>query len=253
MVQVNKDWAVRNQHSIECFKPKCKQVSYGAYLKPGENKKFIIDESRFINFAIGNYHQFISTFQDDFTAQILDSWFAIDETGEPSRASQAVLGYEQFIGRGLKVQIEGYYKKITDMLTYEESRATTDGSFENKSLLDLLTPADGYAYGAELFIQQLLALQLDVSIDDVNMEKTFMEAGITSSDLMIVTQAIQQKISSEFFRVFCKFYIFKIIIKHIHKYTCYFSLNFIFTIIFVSPKLNFEIHQFNSYSPKQTY
>ncbi len=40
MVQVNKDWAVRNQHSIECFKPKCKQVSYGAYLKPGENKKF---------------------------------------------------------------------------------------------------------------------------------------------------------------------------------------------------------------------
>ena len=40
------------------------------------------------------------------------------------------------------------------MLTYEESRATTDGSFENKSLLDLLTPADGYAYGAELFIQQ---------------------------------------------------------------------------------------------------
>ena len=128
--------------------------SDGLYPDLRLSTKFIIDESRFINFAIGNYHQFISTFQDDFTAQILDSWFAIDETGEPSRASQAVLGYEQFIGRGLKVQIEGYYKKITDMLTYEESRATTDGSFENKSLLDLLTPADGYAYGAELFIQQ---------------------------------------------------------------------------------------------------
>ena len=40
MVQVNRDWAVRNQHSTECFKPKCKQISYGAYLKPGENKKF---------------------------------------------------------------------------------------------------------------------------------------------------------------------------------------------------------------------
>ena len=128
--------------------------SDGLYPDLRLSTKFIIDESRFINFAIGNYHQFISTFQDDFTAQILDSWFAVDETGEPSRASQVVLGYEQFIGRGLKVQIEGYYKKITDMLTYEESRATTDGSFENKSLLDLLTPADGYAYGAELFIQQ---------------------------------------------------------------------------------------------------
>ena len=40
MVQVNRDWAVINQHSTECFKPKCKQISYGAYLKPGENKKF---------------------------------------------------------------------------------------------------------------------------------------------------------------------------------------------------------------------
>ena len=128
--------------------------SDGIYPDLRLSSKFIIDESRFINIAIGNYHQFISTFQDDFTQQILDSWFAVDDTGEPARATQAVLGYEQFIGRGLKFQIEGYYKKITDMLTYEESRATSDGSVENKSLLDLLTSADGYAYGAELFIQQ---------------------------------------------------------------------------------------------------
>ena len=40
------------------------------------------------------------------------------------------------------------------MLTYEERRATTDGRVENESILDLLTPADGYAYGAELFIQK---------------------------------------------------------------------------------------------------
>ena len=40
------------------------------------------------------------------------------------------------------------------MLTYEESRATTDGDFSDTDLLDLLTPADGYAYGAEFFLQQ---------------------------------------------------------------------------------------------------
>ena len=128
--------------------------SNGVYPDFRLSSKYIIDESRFINFAVGNYHQFISTFQDDFSAQILDSWFAVDENGEPSRATQAVLGYEQFFGRGLKIQIEGYYKYITDMLTYEESRATTDGNVNSESLLDLLTPADGYAYGAELFIQK---------------------------------------------------------------------------------------------------
>ena len=128
--------------------------SNGVYPDFRLSSKYIIDESRFINFAVGNYHQFISTFQDDFSAQILDSWFAVDENGETSRATQAVLGYEHFFGRGLKIQIEGYYKYITDMLTYEESRATTDGNVNSESLLDLLTPADGYAYGAELFIQK---------------------------------------------------------------------------------------------------
>ena len=116
--------------------------------------KYIINNNQFINVAFGNYHQFISTFQDDFTQQILDSWFAIDETKNPSQALQAVIGYEQFFSGGLKLQIEGYYKKIENMLTYEESRATTDGSVSDVSLLDLLTSADGYAYGAELFLQK---------------------------------------------------------------------------------------------------
>ena len=128
--------------------------SSGLYPDLRLSAKFIIDENRFVNFAIGNYHQFISTFQDDFNPPILDSWFAVDEKGEPSRANQIVLGYEQFIGRGLKVQIEGFYKNITDMLTYEEKRSTADGGVESESLIDLLTPADGYAYGLELFAQQ---------------------------------------------------------------------------------------------------
>ena len=128
--------------------------SSGLYPDLRLSAKFIIDENRFVNFAIGNYHQFISTFQDDFNPPILDSWFAVDEKGEPSRANQIVLGYEQFIGRGLKVQIEGFFKNITDMLTYEEKRSTADGGVESESLIDLLTPADGYAYGLELFAQQ---------------------------------------------------------------------------------------------------
>ena len=128
--------------------------SDGIYPDLRLSSKFLIDESRFINFAVGNYHQFISTFQDDFNANILDSWFAIDEKGDPARATQAVIGYEQYFPRGLKVQVEGYYKEITGMLTYEESRATTDGSYLSESILDLLTQADGYAYGAELFIQK---------------------------------------------------------------------------------------------------
>ncbi|NKB23495.1 MAG: PfaD family polyunsaturated fatty acid/polyketide biosynthesis protein [Kiritimatiellae bacterium] len=51
---------------------------------------------------------------------------------------------------------------------------------------------------AKLFIQQLLASQLKVSIDAVNMEKTFMEVGLISSDLMIITQSIRKIIAPDF-------------------------------------------------------
>ena len=51
---------------------------------------------------------------------------------------------------------------------------------------------------AKLFIQQLIASQLNVSMDAVNMENTFMEVGLTSSDLMVITQSIKEKIAPNF-------------------------------------------------------
>jgi hypothetical protein len=43
MISVSQIWRVRNQHSIDCIKPKCQQLSYQAYLNPGEKKKFKAD------------------------------------------------------------------------------------------------------------------------------------------------------------------------------------------------------------------
>ena len=108
-----------------------------------------MNSSQFFNLAL---EIIINLYQPSkmFYQQILDSWFAIDEK-EILKSLSNIFGYEQFFPRGMKLQVEGYYKKIKDMLTYEESRATTDGDFSDTDLLDLLTPADGYAYGAEFF------------------------------------------------------------------------------------------------------
>ena len=40
-------------------------------------------------------------------------------------------------------------------MTYEETRSTTDAEVSDESLSDILTPADGYAYGLELFGQKM--------------------------------------------------------------------------------------------------
>ena len=117
--------------------------------------KYIITDNRYLNFSVGNYHQFISTFQDDFNPSILDNWIATDTSVSPGKSIQVVLGYEEYIKNMYKIQVEGYYKDLKNLLTYEEKRSTTDAQVSDKSLANIVTPADGYAYGLELFGQKM--------------------------------------------------------------------------------------------------
>ena len=42
------------------------------------------------------------------------------------------------------------------MLTFENLTSTTDADVSDDKLIDSFTPADGYAYGIELFVQKTL-------------------------------------------------------------------------------------------------
>ena len=117
--------------------------------------KYLLTDDRYINFSVGNYHQFISTFQDDFNPSILDNWIAADTSVSPGKSMQVVLGYEEYIKNMYKIQVEGYYKDLKNLLTYEEKRSTTDAQVSDESLANIVTPADGYAYGLELFGQKM--------------------------------------------------------------------------------------------------
>ncbi|MFQ6605507.1 MAG: carboxypeptidase-like regulatory domain-containing protein [Fidelibacterota bacterium] len=116
--------------------------------------KFIVDTDRFLNFAIGNYHQFIETVQDDFNPTILDNWLAVDRSVDPASSQQIVFGYEQFVSDRWHFQVETYAKTIQNMLTYEERRATSDAEVSDEKLSDIFIPGDGYAYGFETFLQK---------------------------------------------------------------------------------------------------
>ena len=117
--------------------------------------KYLLNDDRYLNFSLGNYHQFIATFQDDYNPTILDQWIAVDNSIAPAKSSQIVLGYEEYLNNLYKFQIEGYYKDIKNLFTFEESRATTDEAVSDSVLSDIVTPSNGYAYGLELFAQKM--------------------------------------------------------------------------------------------------
>ena len=118
--------------------------------------KYLLNDNGYLNFSVGNYHQFIATFQDDYNPNILDQWIAVDNSVSPAKSSQIVLGYEEYIKDLYKIQVEGYYKDIKNLFTFEESRATTDEAISDSVLSDIVTPSDGYAYGLELFAQKMV-------------------------------------------------------------------------------------------------
>ena len=137
--------------------------------------KYLLNDNRYLNFSVGNYHQFIATFQDDYNPNILDQWIAVDNSVAPAKSSQIVLGFEEYIKDLYKIQVEGYYKDIRNLFTFEESRATTDEAISDSVLSDIVTPSDGYAYGLELFGQKMsgrlsgwLAYTLSVSRKSMN-------------------------------------------------------------------------------------
>lgn len=116
--------------------------------------KYLVTEDRYINFALGNYHQFIMSVQDDFNPTILDFWLAIDESVNPGKAIQFVLGYEEYFGNDYKLQVEGYYKDLKNMLTFVDTRASTDELIDDSNLDAMFDVADGYAFGYEIFAQK---------------------------------------------------------------------------------------------------
>jgi len=118
--------------------------------------KYLLTENRYINFALGNYHQFIMTVQDDYNPTLLDFWMAIDESVEPGKSTQVVLGYEEYFGEKYKLQIETYYKDLKNMLTFVDTRASSDEIISDDKLSDMFDEANGYAYGFEIFAQKLV-------------------------------------------------------------------------------------------------
>ena len=143
--------------------------------------KYLLNDNRYLNFSVGNYHQFIATFQDDYNPNILDQWIAVDNSVSPAKSSQIVLGYEEYIKDLYKIQVEGYYKDIKNLFTFEESRATTDEAISDSVLSDIVTPSDGYAYGLELFAQKMSGrlsgwLAYTFSVSRKSMNSIFYEA-----------------------------------------------------------------------------
>ena len=124
------------------------------FFDPRLNVKITIAPDQYINLAAGFYHQFMATVQDDYNPTILDNWVAVDGSIDPGSSSQWVAGYESYFGGRYRFQAEVYYKSLDNLLTFRETRSTSDQGLPGDFLADQFISGSGTAYGAELFLQR---------------------------------------------------------------------------------------------------
>ena len=149
--QLNPRWIINGGIRLSYFSSSRKKL----YPEPRLALKYKLRQNEYINFATGIYRQFIYTVQDEYTPNISNDWFAIDKTVPAGRSIHVVLGYERKLWSTTRIQIEGFYKTLENMLTYRETRSAVDESLGEDTAVDrLFVPTDGYAYGGEVFIHK---------------------------------------------------------------------------------------------------
>lgn len=96
--------------------------------------------------------QFINLLTSESFSLPTDLWVPSTERIRPQQSWQAAIGAARTFGNGYEVSLEGYYKKMHNVISYKEGASFLFG-LEN-DWQDKVTQGEGESYGAELFVQK---------------------------------------------------------------------------------------------------
>lgn len=117
--------------------------------------KYLLQENLSVNFAWGQYHQFLTTANpQDENLRFIDIWLAIPQDREASSAEHTILGFEYLTKRNILLRLEAYYKDFKHLLTLNQGNVY---AVDEDILLDSYNEfwdTDAYAYGTELLIKK---------------------------------------------------------------------------------------------------
>jgi hypothetical protein len=103
--------------------------------------------------AGGVYHQYLQLISSEgFSAG--DFYVPIDETVQPGRSYQGVVGVEWTRGPTYRFSIEGYYTRLERLVVLDINAPADQTSFKAIDLF--VTDGNGWATGAELFVEKRL-------------------------------------------------------------------------------------------------
>jgi CarboxypepD_reg-like domain/TonB-dependent Receptor Plug Domain len=104
-----------------------------------------------VKLSYANTTQFVHLLTNDALGLPTDSWVPAVPNIGPQLAHQVAVGYAKTLSNGVELSIEGYYKKMNNLISYKEGSSflTQDPDWEKK-----IVQGSGEAYGIEVLLQK---------------------------------------------------------------------------------------------------
>ena len=122
-------------------------------LQPRLAGRYLVSPRLSFNVSYTNLAQYLHLLTNSSLGLPTDLWVSSTENIPPQRSEQVAAGVTQNIRRGIyEVSVEGYYKRMRNLITYREGASylfQNGETWENK-----IVSGDGESYGVELFINK---------------------------------------------------------------------------------------------------
>ncbi|HET6511574.1 MAG TPA: TonB-dependent receptor, partial [Candidatus Kapabacteria bacterium] len=114
-------------------------------IDPRVSMRYILNSDVTLKASFGVYHQYLRLATNP-NISFFDVWLPVDSTQPPARSEQYILGVATTPWEGYTLEVEGYYKKLHDIVELRPN--IVNGA----RLSDVFFLGDGYSYGIELFL-----------------------------------------------------------------------------------------------------
>jgi hypothetical protein len=121
-------------------------------LQPRIGLNYLLPKDVALKASFATMAQFINLLTSESFSLPTDLWVPSTERIKPQESWQVAAGAAKTFGDGIEVSLEGYYKKMYNVISYKEGASFLFG-LEN-DWQDKVTQGEGESYGAELFVQK---------------------------------------------------------------------------------------------------
>lgn len=125
------------------------------YIEPRLSLRFLLREGMSVKLGYARMTQGIHQLASSNITSPSDIWVSATKNIAPSTADQLSVGYEYELPHDISLSVEGYYKKMDDLLDYMDGSSfiNSNGKWEN-----LVAVGKGKSYGVEFLLQKMTGM-----------------------------------------------------------------------------------------------